>query len=82
MNTFWKAVLRKAIAKLLGLNWADVQDVVRALMDSTLSGPEKRILALQQLKFAGVNVATWLLSAAIEVAYGEQRERMDATYPD
>lgn len=82
MNTFWKAVLRKAIAKLLGLKWADVQEVVRALMDSTLSGTEKRILALQQLKFSGVNVATWLLSAAIEVAYGEQRERMDATYPD
>lgn len=78
MNTFWKAVLRKAIAKLLGLNWADVQEVVRALMDSTLSGPEKRILALQQLKFAGVNVATWLLSAAIEVVYGELKEKTDA----
>lgn len=72
---FWTGMLRKAIVTLLGrASWADVQHIVSALMDSELSGEEKRRLALLQLRLTGVEVATWLLSAAIEVAYGEAKE--------
>lgn len=71
---FWLGLLRKAIAKLLGLDWEMVQVSVKALMDSELSGEEKRRLALAQLRMAGVETATWLLSAALEVAYGEVKE--------
>lgn len=68
---FWLGLLRKALAKLLGLDWEMVQTSVKALMDSELSGEEKRRLALAHLRMAGVETATWLLSAAVEVAYGE-----------
>ena len=71
---FWMGLLRKAIAKLLGLDWEMVRVSVKSLMDSELSGEEKRRLALTQLRMAGVETATWLLSAAIEVAYGEINE--------
>lgn len=71
---FWMGMLRKAVAKLLGLDWEFVQTSVKALMDSELSGEEKRRLALAQLRMAGVETATWLLSAAVEVAYGEIKD--------
>lgn len=71
---FWLGLLRKAIAKLLGLDWEMVQVSVKALMESELSGEEKRQLALLQLRVMGVDAATWLVSAAIEVAYGEAKE--------
>ena len=66
--------LLKAIAQLMGLDWERVQVNVKALMDSELSGEEKRKLALAQLRMVGVETATWLLNAAIEVAYGEIKE--------
>lgn len=76
---FWTGMLRKAIVTLLGrTSWADVQYIVSALMDCELSGEEKRRLAFAQLRSLGVEVATWLLSAAIEVAYGELKEKTDA----
>lgn len=71
---FWMGMLRKAVAKLLGLDWEFVQTSVKTLMTSELSGEEKRRLALAQLRMVGVETATWLLNAAIEVAYGEINE--------
>lgn len=75
---FWLGLLRKAIAKLLGLDWEMVQVSVKALMESGLSGEEKRRLALAQLRMVGVETATWLLSAAIEVAYGEIKSKVES----
>lgn len=71
-------MLRKAVAKLMGLHWPDLLDAVQALMKSELSGDEKRQLVLLQLRVMGTDAATWLLSAAVEVAYGELKERNDA----
>jgi len=71
---FWMGLLRKAVAKLLGIHWEDVKASVLMLMSSELSGEEKRRLVLAHLQDIGVDVATWLLSAAIEVAYGEIKE--------
>lgn len=42
---FWMGLLRKAIARLMGLDWEMVRVNVKALMDSELSGEEKRRLA-------------------------------------
>jgi len=73
---FWMGLLRKAIAQLMGLDWEMVQVNVKALMDSELSGEEKRKLALAQLRMLGVETTTWLLSAAIEVAYGIEKPQI------
>lgn len=71
---FWTGMLRKAIATLMGANWAEVRSLVLALMNSELSGEEKKRLARLQLRMLGADGATWLLSAAIEVTYGEAKE--------
>ncbi len=71
---FWLGVLRKAIAMLLGANWAEIKDIVQALMEIDVSGEEKRHQALIHLRMIGVDVTTWLLSAAVEVAYGLVKE--------
>ena len=75
---FWIGMLRKAMAMLLGANWAEIKGVVQALMDSDLSGEEKRRQALTHLRMIGVDVATWLLSAAVEVAYGEIKSKVES----
>ena len=43
-------------------------------MSRRFSGEEKRRRALLQLRSIGVEAAPWLLSAAIEVAYGEVKD--------
>lgn len=74
MRPFWTALLRKSAAALLGYQWNDVCDIVRVLMEKDLPGEEKRRIALQQLKFMGQVSASWLLSAAIEIAYGQLKD--------
>jgi hypothetical protein len=79
MSKFWLVLLRKAVAALLGAHWDVIKDVVQSLVDYDASGEEKRRQALIQLRIIGVDVATWLLSAAVEVAYGLIKEM---EYPD
>ena len=67
----WRKLLELAIARLLGgAAWIEVQCVVETLLRADLPGAEKRRLAVQQLRQIGLDCATWLLHAAIEVAYG------------
>ena len=68
----WKSVLLMACKKLLREHWEDVVFVVQGLSKESIPGSAKRELAIQRLRSLGVEVATWLLSAAIEVAYGVQ----------
>lgn len=75
LKNLWLGLLRRAMAALLGVHWAEVKNSVQALMDSELPNEEKRRLALLQLRIMGADVANWLLSAAIEVAYGELKDR-------
>ena len=70
----WKSVLRMACKKLLREHWEDVVFVVQGLSKESIPGSAKRDLAIQKLRALGVGVATWLLSAAIEIAYGVQAE--------
>lgn len=67
----WQKLLELALARLLGgAAWTEVQCVVEALLRADLPGAEKRILAVQHLRIIGLDCATWLLHAAIEIAYG------------
>jgi hypothetical protein len=71
MNKIWTALLYKAIQALLSKDWNSVVYQVGALMHSDLTGEEKRSIAFITLRNYGVECATWLLYAAIEIAYGQ-----------
>ena len=67
----WQKLLELALARLLGgAAWVEVQGVVEALLRAELPGAEKRALAAHHLRIIGLDCATWLLHAAIEIAYG------------
>lgn len=70
MNSLWTVLLHKAIAALIGYNWGLVKSTVADLLNKDISGAEKRQLAYEMLRMAGVDGATWLVYAAIEIAYG------------
>lgn len=72
---FFLSLLSVAIRGLIGaIVWSRVQQTVLDLMDSTLSGEEKRAKALADLK-AAFNVPTYLLNLAIESAYAQWKAR-------
>jgi len=71
MNAIWTALLTKAIQKLLARDWPSVVNQVSVLMDSDKTGDEKRAIVYRTLREYGVACATWLLYAAIEIAYGK-----------
>lgn len=75
MNKIWTALLNQAIERLMGLNWTSVIMQVSKLMDSSKSGDEKRQIAFDTLRSFGIDCATWLLYAAIEIAYGQLKAR-------
>lgn len=70
MKTLLLALLEKTIAALLAGNWGQVKAWVESYMRSDLPGDQKRQLVFEQLRKLGVDSATWLLYAAIEIAYG------------
>lgn len=71
MNKLWTVLLNKAIAQLMGLNWTSVIMQVSAMMSQNLTGDEKRQAVYNTLRSFGIDCATWLLYAAIEIAYGQ-----------
>lgn len=70
MKTILLALLEKTIAALLAGDWGQVKAWVETYMMADLPGEEKRRIVFEQLRKLGVDCATWLLYAAIEVAYG------------
>lgn len=82
MNTFFVSVaialLERTIRSLMDIDWKIVQQTVINWMDSDISGEEKRKLVFAQLRDAGCSVATWLLNAAIEIAYGRIKTDLEA----
>ena len=71
MNKIWTALLNQAIERLMGLNWTSVIMQVSKMMDSSKTGDEKRTIVFNTLRSFGIDCATWLLYAAIEIAYGQ-----------
>ena len=71
MNKIWTALLNQAIQRLMGVNWISVVMEVSKMMNSGLTGDEKRQYVYATLRNLGIDCATWLLNAAIEIAYGQ-----------
>lgn len=71
----WKFLLQRAIAGLMGKDWSKVMQTVNDLMARPWTGAQKREIALTALRELGIEVATWVLSAAIEIAYGKLKEQ-------
>lgn len=69
MNSFWMTLLVAAIKAIAGsVVWDAALNAVSSLMDSSLSGDDKRKKVLENLKLAFANVPTSLLNLVIEVA--------------
>ena len=66
----WQALLRKAIAALLGKDWKVILTKASELMHSDLSGKEKRQIVYDAVVEAGSDAVFWLIYAGIEVAVG------------
>ena len=79
MNAIWTALLNKAIQQLLKRDWPSVVAQVSALMNSDKTGDEKRAIVYSTLREYGVACATWLLYAAIEIAYGKLKNETKST---
>ncbi len=74
MKAFFLNLLYMAIKGLIGPTvWTLVQKTVTDLMDTTLSGDEKRAMALADLKAAFSNVPVSMLNLAIEAAVAQQK---------
>lgn len=77
MQAFWTALLQKAIAALLHKDWDAVVSSVYLLTGAAIPGEQKREQVFIMLREAGVSVATWLLYAAIEIAYGQLKIKLE-----
>lgn len=75
MNKLWTALLYKAIQALLAKDWNSVTYQVGALMQSNIPGSQKRQIVFDTLRSFGIDAASWLLYAAIELAYGQLKEK-------
>lgn len=77
MQAFWTALLQKAISALLAKDWDAVVSNVYLLTGADIPGEQKREQVYLMLRDAGVSVASWLLYAAIEIAYGQLKEKLE-----
>lgn len=75
MKAFWLALLERALSALLDGDWKTVKEAVASFLNANISGEEKRRMVVSRLRASGSVVATWLLYAAIEVAYGRLKDR-------
>lgn len=75
MNKFWTALLYKSIQALFAKDWNSIVAQVRALLNSSIPGEQKRQIVFNTLRSFGINAASWFLYAAIELAYGQLKEK-------
>ena len=74
MNAFWMTLLVAAIKAIAGsVVWDAALTAVSSLINSNLSGEEKRKLVLDNLKLAFANVPNSLLNLVIEVAVAKSK---------
>lgn len=75
MNAFWMTLLVAAIKAIAGsVVWDAALTAVSSLINSNLSGEEKRKLVLDNLKLAFANVPNSLLNLVIEVAVAKTKQ--------
>ena len=74
MNKVWMTLLVAAIKAIAGsVVWDAALTAVSSLINSNLSGEEKRKLVLDNLKLAFANVPNSLLNLVIEVAVAKSK---------
>lgn len=79
MNSVRLFLLQKSIQSLLAKDWNAVVTQVANLWNADFTGEEKKNMVFETLRNAGVSVATWLLYAGIEIAYGAMKAKFDET---
>jgi predicted ArsR family transcriptional regulator len=67
-------MLRQAVQRILKSDWQTIIKEVSNMMDSELPGKEKKEVVFSLLREYGVACATWLLYAAIDIAYGKLKD--------
>ena len=75
MKSLWTALLYKAMQALFAKDWNSIVSQVRALLNSNIPGAQKRQIVFDTLRSFGIDAASWLLYAAIELAYGKLKEK-------
>ena len=70
MNSIWIKLLETAVKALIGsLNYEQIRDVVFDVNSSELlTGEQKRMFVIKQLKDSAIAIGNALLNLAIEVA--------------
>ena len=65
-----KTILIDTFSRLLlgSKIWGEIQGIVNICEDSTLTGPQKRSLALEHAQALGISVAGFLLNLGLELA--------------
>jgi len=79
MNSFWIGMLRQAIQRILKHDWKTIITEVGNMMDSDMPGKEKKEYVFSLLREYGIACATWLLYAAIDIAYGKLKDETKTT---
>ena len=75
MKSLWTALLYKAMQALFAKDWNSIVSQVQALLNSDIPGEQKRQIVFDTLRSFGIDAASWLLYAAIELAYGKLKEK-------
>ncbi len=75
MKSFWIALAKKAVAAYFDKDWNSIVSQVQALLNSDIPGEQKRQIVFDTLRSFGIDAASWLLYAAIELAYGNLKEK-------
>jgi len=69
-----KLLIDRFSAFILGSGpWGQIQAIVKILEDSTLTGPERRVQAIDKAKDLGLNIAGFLLNLGLELAVARIR---------
>jgi len=70
MTAFWKALLEKAIQKLLKSDWETIIAQVVIMTGTTMTGDQKREYVVEAMKRHGYSGATRLLRAGLKWRMG------------
>lgn len=71
LQTLLRSVIERAIQQLLSADWVKIEVAIMRYLDEDLPGKEKRELVMHDLRGLGVNWATFILGAGVDILYGQ-----------
>lgn len=77
MTAIKLALLEYAIRALIGADWSAIRNEVEHWLSRSMEGEQKKQVVFVELRQQGCKAATWLLSAAIDIAYGLAIKRIN-----